>query len=189
MQRKHRVSLAAAATMSLLAMSAEAQEVVKGVYLGSPELCTEAKKDTLQKVLEDGNVVLTNRGIEAIEFNCAFLQILKNPRMPAGWVATSMCEEPGYAYPDVFSLVERQAGELEVAAMTELNSESMTGTAEQEETPPADEQPAPEASPPAPPSPPAAETPAPEADDAGDGETEAGGLSGTYYRCEGLSVP
>ena len=186
MRKKHRVGMATVA-LSLLAVAAQAQEVVKGVYLGSPELCAEAKKDTLQKVLEDGNVVLTNRGIEAIEFNCAFLQFLKNPRMPAGWVATSMCEEPGYAYPDVFSVVERQAGELEVAAMTELNSEA--GAAPQEDMPPADEQAAPQATAPAPPAPPTAEAPAPEEGNAGDGETEAAGLSGTYYRCEGLSMP
>ncbi|MGE0281847.1 MAG: hypothetical protein AB7P20_14705 [Rhizobiaceae bacterium] len=101
--------------------SAIAQEVIKGVYLGSAELCVQARKDGLQSVVENNTMILTNRGFETIEFNCAFLQFVKNPRMPAGWVVTSMCEEPDNAYPEIFSLVERRVGELDVAALTEVN--------------------------------------------------------------------
>ena len=66
-------------------------------------------------------MILTDRGFETIEFNCAFLQFAKHPNMPAGWVVTSMCEEPDNAYPQMFSIVERRAGELDVAALTEVN--------------------------------------------------------------------
>lgn len=173
-----------------LPVVAQAQETtIKGIYLGSPELCAQAKKDTLQTVIEAGNVVLSNRGIEATEFNCAFLQFVKNPRMPAGWVAVSMCEEPGYAYPDMFSIVERQAGELEVAALTELSGEAMDAGPLPEEAPAENgAQQSPPTTQPEPPSPPPAAE-APEAQDSGDGETEAAGLSGTYYLCQGITLP
>ena len=42
-----------------------------------------SKKETLQTVIEAGNVILTARGIEGIEYNCEFLQVTKAPRSPA----------------------------------------------------------------------------------------------------------
>jgi len=113
-------AIAALAAM-MTANVATAQEAVKGVYMASAELCAQAKKDGLQSVIENNAMILTNRGFETIEFNCAFLQFTKHPGMPSGWVVTSMCEEPDNAYPEVFSLVERRAGELDVAALTEVN--------------------------------------------------------------------
>jgi hypothetical protein len=110
-----------AAAIMMATNVAVAQEAIKGVYLGSADLCAKAKKDGLQAVIEDNAMILTNRGFETIEFNCAFLQFAKHPRMPGGWVITSMCEEPDNAYPEVFSIVERRAGELDVAALTEVN--------------------------------------------------------------------
>ena len=98
----------AAATILMTASAGVAQETIKGVYMGSAELCAQAKKDGLQSVIENNFMILTDRGFETIEFNCAFLQFTKHPRMPAGWVVTSMCEEPDNAYPEMFSIVERQ---------------------------------------------------------------------------------
>ena len=101
--------------------AAVAQEAVKGLYMRTTELCAQAKKDGLQSVIEANNMILTSRGFETIEFNCAFLQTVKHPGMPGGQVVTSMCEEPDNAYPEMFSIVERRAGELDVAALTEVN--------------------------------------------------------------------
>lgn len=86
--------------------------------------------------------------------------MLKNPRMPAGWVVTAMCEEPGYAYPEMFSLVERTPGELEVAVMSEAHGAYSLPSDDGQDAPGEEElQPQAEAapSPPSPPSPPAQE--------------------------------
>ncbi len=169
------------------AVAQTAEEVVKGVYVGAKDLCDQAKSQSLQSVIEAGNTILTNSGLESIEFNCAFLQMLKNPRMPAGWVVTSMCEEPGYAYPEMFSLVERTPGELELAAMSEARGEYSLPSDDGQDAPSGEEQPKAEALP-APPSPPSAPAQNEEANSDGSGE-EAYGLSGVWYRCEGVAAP
>lgn len=172
------------APLLLLAVPAGAQtaeEIIKGVYLGSKELCAEVKKDSLQTFIEAGNTILTNRGFEAIEFNCAFLQTLKNPRMDSGWVATSMCEQPGYAYPELFSIVERTPGELEIAALSEGQGVYAVPAPDGDQTAEPDQNATPE-------------MPAPQADQSttdGDDSSaeETFGLSGTYYRCDGVAAP
>lgn len=136
-----------------------ADDFIKGVYLRSAELCAQAKKDGLQSIVEGNNMILTNDGFETIEFNCAFLQFVQHPRMPGGWVITSMCEEPDHAYPEMFSTVERRAGELDIAALSEVN-----GAADETE--------------------PSAETDQPGAD-----TSASSGLSGTYFFCEGVNPP
>ncbi len=118
------VSIACAAVPAVAA-----DDFIKGVYLRSAELCAQAKKDGLQSIVEGNNLILTNDGFETIEFNCAFLQFVQHPRMPGGWVITSMCEEPDHAYPEMFSTVERRAGELDIAALTEVK-----GVADEAET-------------------------------------------------------
>jgi len=114
----------AVAAAIMMPGSALAQDTIKGVYMASAELCAQAKKDGLQSSIENNAMILTNRGFETIEFNCAFLQFTKHPRMPGGWVVTSMCEEPDNAYPELFSIVERRAGELDIAALSEVNRAS-----------------------------------------------------------------
>ena len=52
-------------------------DFIKGVYLQTEELCAQAKKDSLQTVLEAGNTMLSSRGIESIEYNCEFVQVTK----------------------------------------------------------------------------------------------------------------
>lgn len=152
-----------------------AQDAVKGLYMGSAELCAQAKKDGLQSVIEANNMILTNRGFETIEFNCAFLQFTKHPRMPGGWVVTSMCEEPDNAYPEMFSIVERRPGELDVAALSEVRE------------PPQEPEPSAEA-----PAPPAEGGAAPAGEvgtDAGEEGQVSTGLSGTYFFCDGVNRP
>lgn len=155
--------------------AAQAQdEVVKGLYMGSKELCERAKKEGVGEVAQEGNIVLSNEGLETVEYNCAFLQFLKNPRMPAAWTVVSMCEEPDNAVPELFSVVERTAGELEIAALSETAVAEAAAAAETgEETPAQGEttQPEPETG---------------SSPDSADTEEENTGVSGTYYRCEGL---
>lgn len=164
--------------------AARAEDAVKGVYLGSAEFCAQAKKDGLQTLIDNNTMILSARGLESVEFNCAFLQTLKNPRVPAGWVVTAMCEVPDYAYPEVFTLVERTAGELQLNALTEIREADQASAEAQEDETDAAEGEA-EANPDAEP-----DAPQGEAGAAPDDEGEAAtGLSGTYYRCEGLALP
>jgi hypothetical protein len=115
-----RMLLPAAALFLAPAIPSQAQDgFIAGVYLESAKLCEQAKKESLQTVIEASNLVLTSRGFESIEYNCVFLQVLKNPHMPSGWVVTAMCEEPGLAAPDMLSIVERQAGQLEIVSMAD----------------------------------------------------------------------
>lgn len=109
-----------AAGLFLAAVPSNAQEgFIAGVYLESAKLCEQAKKESLQTVIEASNLVLTSRGFDSVEYNCKFLEVLKNPHMPSGWIVTAMCEEPGLAAPDVLSIVERQIGQLEIVSMAD----------------------------------------------------------------------
>lgn len=154
-----RLFLALAGSLcAALASAQDLQSVAKGIYLGSPDECAQAKEHGLQSVMESGGLMLTSAGLEAVEYNCAFLQVTRNPRIPDGWVAVSMCEEPDYAYPEVFSIVQRIDGELDIAALSELRDAepAETGDATSEE--------------------------------AESGDDDAAGVSGTYYRCDGVAA-
>ena len=93
-----------------------ADDFIKGVYLTSEALCAQAKKDTLQSVIEAGNTILTSNGIESIEYNCEFLQVTKATRSPA-WLVNAVCQEPGYLFPDVLSIVEMSPTQLDVVSV------------------------------------------------------------------------
>ncbi|MBX3531014.1 MAG: hypothetical protein KF849_10425 [Rhizobiaceae bacterium] len=88
--------------------------MIKGVYARSPEQCAEAKKD-FDGFIGNGETVLTARGIEGIEYNCEFVDWKKATRS-IGAVATMLCEEPGYAYPEVYAFMPRAEGEIEVSS-------------------------------------------------------------------------
>jgi hypothetical protein len=108
---------ATVAALSLLpSMADAADEFIKGVYLASEALCAQAKKDTLQTVIEAGNTILTSNGIESIEYNCEFLQVTKATRSPA-WLVNAVCQEPGYLFPDVLSIVEMSPTQLDVVSV------------------------------------------------------------------------
>jgi hypothetical protein len=137
-----RLTCAVAALLVLAPAAASAADnFISGNYLKSEEICADAKKNSLQKVLEDGNMVLSARGFDALEYNCAFVQVTNHRRQKKTWLATGICEEPGLMSPDVFSIIERQPGQLEVSSMRD--------------------------------------------NEGGDGD----GLSGTYYRCDGVTLP
>jgi hypothetical protein len=96
--------------------AALADDFIKGVYLQSEELCAQAKKETLEKVIEDGNTVLTAQGLEATEYNCQFLQVSKSKVSP-GWLVGALCEVPDEMFPDVLSIRETDAKQVELVSM------------------------------------------------------------------------
>jgi hypothetical protein len=117
-----------------------ADEFIKGVYVESPKICAQAQKD-LQAAIDGSNLLLTSRGFDAIEYNCAFIDVKPHPRQEKAWLVSGICEAPDIMEPDMFAIVERQAGQLDVVSM----------------------------------------------EDSSDGEDD--GLSGTYYYCEGVTLP
>ena len=60
-----------------------AEDFIKGVYLQTQELCAQAKKDTLQTLIDAGNVILSADGLQSVEYNCEFVQITKATRSPS----------------------------------------------------------------------------------------------------------
>jgi hypothetical protein len=106
--------------LTVMCLSASAAladaDFIKGVYLGSEALCVQAKKDGLQTVIEAGEVLLTSRGLESIEYNCEFVQITKATRAPA-WAVTAICQEPGYLFPDVLSITEMNETQYDIVSV------------------------------------------------------------------------
>lgn len=119
----------AAAVLLASTGSALADDFISGVYLQSEELCQQAKKETIQAVIEAGNVLLTARGIEGIEFNCEFLEMKKATRAPA-WLVHAICQEPGYVFPDVLSVTQLSPTQIDVVSVNGAGDEGMpTNTA------------------------------------------------------------
>ncbi len=97
-------------------------DFVKGVYLQTEELCAQAKADGLQAVIEAGNILLTSRGLESIEYNCEFLQALKAERSPS-WAVTAICQEPGYVFPDTLSVTEMTPTQMDLVSVRPVDTE------------------------------------------------------------------
>ncbi|PTE11961.1 hypothetical protein [Mesorhizobium helmanticense] len=100
-----------------------AEDFIEGVYLQSEELCAQARKDTLQTVIEAGNIVLSSRGLESIEYNCEFLEITKATRSPS-WAVTAICQEPGYLFPDVLSVTQMNPKQIDLVSVRPVDDES-----------------------------------------------------------------
>jgi hypothetical protein len=112
------VSMFVAATPALAA-----DDFVEGVYLQSEELCTQAKKDTLQTLIDAGNIVLSAHGLQGVEYNCEFVQISKATSSPS-WAVTAICQEPGYVFPDVLSVTRMSPTQLDLVSVRPINDES-----------------------------------------------------------------
>jgi hypothetical protein len=118
---------AAVAAMSFApAAGSAAEDFIRGVYLTSQELCAQAKKDSLQAVIEAGNTVLTANGIESIEYNCEFVQVTKATRAPA-WLVNAICQEPGYLFPDVLSVLEMNSTQIDIVSVKPVDPGSGGG--------------------------------------------------------------
>jgi hypothetical protein len=120
------VCWAAFAIVPMASAAQAADDFIKGVYLQSEELCAQAKKDTLQSVIEAGNTILTAQGLESIEYNCEFLQITKATRSPA-WLVGAVCQEPGYLFPDVLSVLEMSPTQLDLVSVKPVDPQSGGG--------------------------------------------------------------
>lgn len=109
-----------------VAGTAAAAELPPGVYLQSEDLCARARKESLQTVLEDGNTMLSQRGIESIEYNCEFLQVSQATRSPA-WLVQAICQEPGYLFPDTLSIVQMTDTQLDLVSVKTADPDAGNG--------------------------------------------------------------
>ncbi|MCZ8545099.1 hypothetical protein OOJ09_12975 [Mesorhizobium qingshengii] len=100
-----------------------ADDFIDGVYLQSEELCAQAKKDTLQTLIDAGNIVLSAHGLQGVEYNCEFVQISKATISPS-WAVTAICQEPGYVFPDVLSVTRMSATQLDLVSVRPVDDES-----------------------------------------------------------------
>ncbi|MER8415044.1 MULTISPECIES: hypothetical protein [unclassified Mesorhizobium] len=112
------VSMLVAASPALAA-----DDFIEGVYLQSEELCKQAKKDTLQTLIDAGNIVLSAHGLQSVEYNCEFLQISKATASPS-WAVTAICQEPGYVFPDVLSVTQMNAKQIDLVSVRPVDDES-----------------------------------------------------------------
>ena len=100
-----------------------ADDFIEGVYLQSEELCTQARKDTLQTLIDAGNIVLSVHGLQGVEYNCEFVQVSKATRSPS-WAVTAICQEPGYVFPDVLSVTQMNPTQVDLVSVRPINDES-----------------------------------------------------------------
>ncbi|WP_183459846.1 hypothetical protein [Mesorhizobium huakuii] len=100
-----------------------ADDFIEGVYLQSEELCTQAKKDTLQTLIDAGNIVLSAHGLQGVEYNCEFVQVSKATRSPS-WAVTAICQEPGYVFPDVLSVTQMNPTQVDLVSVRPIDDES-----------------------------------------------------------------
>ncbi len=112
------ISMFAAASPALAA-----DDFIEGVYLQSEELCAQAKKDTLQTLIDAGNIVLSAHGLQGVEYNCEFVQISKATRSPS-WAVTAICQEPGYVFPDVLSVTQMNPTQVDLVSVRPIDDES-----------------------------------------------------------------
>lgn len=126
-QNLHLPALGLVALLLLPGVSTAQEATIEGVYARSPEICAAAKKD-LQTLFENGETVLTKNGIEGIEYHCEFVDLKSSGSTP-GWIATALCEEPGYAFPDLLVIMPRGAGELEVTSVRPAGEDGNSGNA------------------------------------------------------------
>ena len=100
-----------------------AEDFIKGVYLQTQELCAQAKKDTLQTLIDAGNVILSADGLQSVEYNCEFVQVTKATRSPS-WAVTAICQEPGFVFPDVLSVTQMNAKQIDLVSVRPADDES-----------------------------------------------------------------
>ena len=93
-----------------------AGDFIEGLYLQSEPLCAQARKDSLQSVIEAGNTALSAYGLVSMEFNCEFFQIARATTSPS-WLVHALCAEPGYVFPDMLSVTQVSATEIELASI------------------------------------------------------------------------
>ncbi|WP_419693400.1 hypothetical protein ACN2CC_19480 [Mesorhizobium muleiense] len=109
--------------LSVASPAPAAEDFIKGVYLQSEDLCAQAKKYTLEALIDAGNIVLSARGLQSVEYDCEFLQITKATLSPS-WAVTAICQEPGHVFPDVLSVTQLSPKQIDLVSVRPAEGES-----------------------------------------------------------------
>ena len=103
-----------------------ADDFIEGVYLQSEELCGKAKNETLQTIIDAGNIVLTAEGLQSVEYNCEFVQVTKAQSAPS-WAVTAICQEPDHVFPDVLSVTQVSARQIDLVSVRPVDDDGGSG--------------------------------------------------------------
>ncbi|MGA7457388.1 MAG: hypothetical protein WBW51_08750 [Methyloceanibacter sp.] len=96
---------------------AHAQGLPEGTFASSKEGCAKLKEKTVTELGQDLDfTVFSKAGVSANAQRCDFVGV--TPRNATSWLATAFCEEPGYAFPDIFAIVQKKTGDLSITRMT-----------------------------------------------------------------------
>ena len=93
------------------------QGLPEGTFASSKEGCAKLKDKTVTELGQDLDfTVFSKTGVSANEERCDFVNV--TPHNATSWLATAFCQEPGFTFPDLFAIVQKQTGELSVTRMT-----------------------------------------------------------------------
>lgn len=96
---------------------ARGQGLPEGTFASSKEGCAKLKDKTVTELGQDLDFsVFSKTGVSANAQRCDFVSV--TPHNATSWLATAFCEEPGFAFPDVFAIVQKSPSELNVTRMT-----------------------------------------------------------------------
>ena len=85
------------------------EELPEGTFASSADGCAMLKTETAEELGEDLDFYVLNRkGITTYSQQCDFVQV--TPRESAQWVATAICDEGGFIYPDMFAIARKSDG-------------------------------------------------------------------------------
>ena len=113
----HRAVLLGLGVWLAAAGVALAQGLPEGTFASSKEGCAKLKDRTVIELGQDLDfTVFSKTGTSANAERCDFVNV--TPHNATSWLATAFCEEPGFTFPDVFAIVQKQTGDLSVTRMT-----------------------------------------------------------------------
>jgi hypothetical protein len=112
-----RAALLAIAVVLASARVVAAQGLPDGTFASTREGCAKLKENSAAELGDDiGFTVLNKSGFKAGMQHCDFVTVTAHNA--TSWLATAFCEEPGYTYPDLFAILEKNDGDLSVTRMT-----------------------------------------------------------------------
>lgn len=97
--------------------AATAQGLPEGTFASTKDGCDQLKQKTAAELGDRRDfTILTKADINAGVQHCDFVTV--TARNATSWLAAAFCEEPGYSYPDLFTILQMKDGDLRVTRMT-----------------------------------------------------------------------
>jgi hypothetical protein len=122
------VPLALGLSLHATGLSA-AEELPEGTFASDIKSCAVLETKTPAELGEELNFqILSKKGLIAHQQTCDFVTV--TPHKAGMWLATAICDELGYNYPDLFSIKQKDEGRLNVTRLTDLTQEGGEAPAE-----------------------------------------------------------